>query len=187
MNGRAVDVRDPAAAIGAGMALVPESRKDEGLLLSQSVADNVTLLSLRGQSRAGVLDRAALNGLARSQVERLQVRTPSLDRAVVTLSGGNQQKVVLARWLSTGPTVLLLDEPTRGVDVGAKAEIYALVDTLARQGLAVLLASSELPEVLGISDRVLVMHAGRVVDELVGERRSEEVAIRAATGLAADT
>jgi len=187
VHGRPVDTRDPGSAIRAGVALVPESRKDQGLLLQQSVADNITLLSVRSSSRGGVLDRTALTTLARTQAERLRVRAPSLRQPVMTLSGGNQQKVVLARWLSTEPAVLLLDEPTRGVDVGAKAEIYALVDSLAQQGLAVLLASSELPEVLGISDRVLVMHAGRVVDELVGDRLREETAIRAATGLSADT
>jgi ribose transport system ATP-binding protein len=185
LNGQEIEVRDPAAAIRAGIALVPESRKEHGLFMLQSVADNITGLSLEERSRGGVLDRAALSRLAREHADKLGVRAASLAQTVVNLSGGNQQKVVLARWLTTRPTVLLLDEPTRGVDIGAKAEIYTLVDQLAAEGLAVLMASSELPEVLGISDRVLVMREGRVVEELTGERATEETAIRAATGVAA--
>ena len=154
-----------AAAVRAGLALAPEERKAQALLLDQSVARNVSLATLPRFARAGWLDRRREASDADRLTGELDVRPADTARAVRTLSGGNQQKVVLARWLLGSTKVLLLDEPTRGVDVGARAELYALVRRLAAQGLGVLLVSSEVPEVLGLSDRVLVLREGLVVHE----------------------
>jgi ribose transport system ATP-binding protein len=153
------------AAVRAGIGLCPEERKSQGLLLDQAVYRNITVSSLRRFSRAGLLDGRAERRDAREVTESLDVRPAGVDRLVRLLSGGNQQKVVLARWLLRGCRVLLLDEPTRGVDVGARTEIYALIRSLADSGVAVVVVSSEVEEVLGLSDRVLVVREGRVVHE----------------------
>ena len=152
-------------AVGAGVGLAPEERKSQGLLLDQSVARNITLASLSRFARTGFVRHAQEQTAAQQQAISLDVRPAGVRRAVRTLSGGNQQKVVLARWLLRGCRVLLLDEPTRGVDVGARSEIYALIRRLADDGVAVLVVSSEVPEVLGLADRVLVISEGRVVHE----------------------
>ena len=154
------------AAIRAGLGLVPEDRKAQGLVLDASVAENLGLVCLRGATRAGLVDRKRLRDLARDAVGDLSIRTPSLQALVRNLSGGNQQKVVMGKWLAADPAVLLLDEPTRGVDVGAKVEIYQLVNKLTAAGRGVVLVSSDLPEVLGMCDRILVMAQGRLVGEL---------------------
>lgn len=153
------------AAVKAGVGLAPEERKSQALLLGEPVYRNVSISSLRRFARAGFLSEDAERDAARTQTERLDVRPADVRRVMRTLSGGNQQKVVLARWLLRGCDVLLLDEPTRGVDVGARSEIYALVRDLAAAGVAVLMVSSEVPEVLGLADRVLVVREGRVVHE----------------------
>ncbi|HEX7189983.1 MAG TPA: ATP-binding cassette domain-containing protein, partial [Thermoanaerobaculia bacterium] len=154
VDGQRIDVRQPSDAIRAGIAFVTEDRKRFGLFLDQSVTTNLTLAALRS-----IRDETTV---AQRLVEELHIKTPSLSAEVATLSGGNQQKVVLAKWLLTKPAVLLLDEPTRGIDVGAKQEIYAEITRLAAEGMAIVLVSSELPEVLGLSDRVLVLHEGRI-------------------------
>jgi rhamnose transport system ATP-binding protein len=161
-DGRAVTIDCPAAAVAAGLAYVPEDRRQHGVVLNMSVAANASLASLPRVSRYGLLDRGAERGAARDHVTRLRIKTASIDSDVGTLSGGNQQKVALARWLSTSPAVLILDEPTQGVDVGSKAEIHELMQQLAERGLAIVMISSELPEILGMSDRVAVMHAGAI-------------------------
>jgi ABC-type sugar transport system ATPase subunit len=166
--------RDVAEAVARGVAYVSEDRKALGVVLSQSVADNIALPSLRRLSRRGVVGRRALSGLARDWMGRLGVKATSPEVAVDTLSGGNQQKVALARWLAVGPRVILLDEPTRGVDVGAKAEIHGLIRKLAAEGAAVMVISSELPEVLQVSDRIAVMAQGRVVGVVPAEGATEE-------------
>jgi ribose transport system ATP-binding protein len=163
--GRRLRRGDVGAAVKAGVGLAPEERKSQGLLLGESVTRNITLSSLRRFSRAGLLSRGAEQDAARAQVDALEVRPRDVAREVRTLSGGNQQKVVLARWLLRDCRVLLLDEPTRGVDVGARSEIYGLVRDLAERGVAVVVVSSEIPEVLGLADRVLVIADGRVVAE----------------------
>ncbi|MQS07521.1 sugar ABC transporter ATP-binding protein [Streptomyces alkaliphilus] len=155
----------PAAAMAAGIGLCPEERKSQALVLDDSVQRNITLADLRRFSRWGFPDRAAERRAAADQATGLDLRPPDVDRPVRTLSGGNQQKVVLARWLSRGCRVLLLDEPTRGVDVGARAEIYALIRDLAARGIAVVVVSSEIEEVIGLSDRVLVVSDGELVFE----------------------
>jgi rhamnose transport system ATP-binding protein len=163
LNGRAVVIDSPARASALGIAYVPEDRRRHGVVLEMSVAANATLAVLRDVARFGLIDAAKEHALAGSFVERLGVKTASLDAPVGSLSGGNQQKVALARWLAAGPKVLILDEPTQGVDVGAKSEIHRLMCELAGKGLAVLMISSELPEILGMSDRIAVMHGGTIV------------------------
>jgi ribose transport system ATP-binding protein len=165
VGGRRVRPGSVDAAVGAGVGLAPEERKSQGLLLAEPVYRNITLSAFGRFARGGVLDERAERGAAREQVAALDLRPPDVGRAARTLSGGNQQKALLARWLVHGCRVLLLDEPTRGVDVGARAELYALVRRLADAGTAVVVVSSEIPEVLGLADRVLVVADGRVVKE----------------------
>ena len=161
------------AAVAAGVGLAPEERKSQALLLGDSVATNISMASLTRFSRSGIIDRQAERTAAIDQVESLDVRPTGVDREMRTLSGGNQQKVVLARWLLRGCRVLLLDEPTRGVDVGARSEIYALVRKLADDGVAVVVVSSEIEEVLGLSDRVLVIGEGSVLHEAPADQLDE--------------
>ena len=161
-DGRPVAIASPADAVRAGIAYVPEDRRQHGVVLDMSIAENASLASLGRVSRRGLIDTAAERRSAQHYVDRFRIKTASIDADVGTLSGGNQQKVALARWLATKPAVLILDEPTQGVDVGAKAEIHALMQDLAAQGLAIVMISSELPEILGMSDRIAVMHAGGV-------------------------
>ncbi len=158
--GRRLSRHRPAESIAAGMGFLTEDRKQQGLVLHCSVTENISLTSLDSVSRAGVIDLEAETELARREVDRLRIRVASLDQELVNLSGGNQQKVVLARWLAARCRVLLFDEPTRGIDVGAKAEIYELIGELVEHGVAILLISSEMPELLGLADRVAVMHEG---------------------------
>ena len=165
VDGRRLRNGSVRAAVRAGVGLAPEERKSQGLLLDQSVARNVSLSSLARFSRFGFVQRRAEQAAAEELATSLEVRPTGVTRAARTLSGGNQQKVVLARWLLRGCRVLLLDEPTRGVDVGARSEIYALVRRLAADGVAVVVVSSEVEEVLGLADRVLVVSEGRVVHE----------------------
>jgi ribose transport system ATP-binding protein len=170
------------ASIGAGIALVPEDRRMQGLVVDFAIRDNISLPSLGRLNRAGFVDFAAERRLAESMREKLGVRTTDVMKPVGLLSGGNQQKVVLAKWLAKSPRLMILDEPTRGVDVGAKAEIYTLMDELAGQGVAVLMISSDLEEILGVSDRVLVMHDGRIAGELARSELSEQAVMHLATG-----
>jgi ribose transport system ATP-binding protein len=180
VDGRPVPIRSPQDAIAAGLALAPEDRKADGLLLEMSVAENISLACLESVTQFGLLRPARERRLVGQFVHRLAVKSPSLRQQVRNLSGGNQQKVVLLKWLATEPKVLLLDEPTRGIDINAKQEIYTLVDELARQGLGVVLVSSELPEVLAIADRILVLAEGRVTREFRRGEASEENVLCAA-------
>ncbi|WP_043620053.1 sugar ABC transporter ATP-binding protein [Nonomuraea candida] len=173
---------DTGRAIAAGLALVPEDRRQQGLVMELSVERNATLTRRWSLSRLGLLTGGRERAAAREWSERLRVKTARLTDPVSALSGGNQQKVVLAKWLSTGPRVLIVDEPTRGIDVGTKAEVHRLLSELAGQGVAVLMISSELPEVLGMADRVLVMHEGRLVADVPRAEAGEERVMLAATG-----
>ena len=173
VNGKRLKAGSVIAAVAAGIGLAPEERKSQGLLLDQSVANNVTLASLPAYSRFGFTDHRKEMKDSRATLERLDLRPADPRREVRTLSGGNQQKAVVARWLVRDTKVLLLDEPTRGVDVGARAELYRLIHELAATGVAVLLVSSEVPEVLGLSDRVLVMREGRVLTEAPASELTE--------------
>jgi len=174
IGGHRMTLRRPGDAIRAGMGLAPEDRKREGLILVRSVVENASLAILRRLSRFRFVRRQLERRVVGEFVRRLNIRTPSLDQEVGKLSGGNQQKVVLARWLAAKPKLLILDEPTRGIDVGAKAEIYRLIDELANEGIAIMLISSELPEILGLSDRIIVMQSGRITGELPGAGATEE-------------
>jgi len=162
VNGRSVRIQSPSEAIALGIGYVPEDRRQHGVVLEMSIAANASLANLAAVSRGGLIDRAAEDANAGRYVERFRIKTPSVDADVGSLSGGNQQKVALARWLSIRPAVLVLDEPTQGVDVGSKAEIHALMQDLAAEGMAVVMISSELPEILGMSDRIAVMHGGTI-------------------------
>jgi ribose transport system ATP-binding protein len=182
LHGEPYEPRHPRQAMRRGVFLVPEDRRLEGLILINSIRDNVSLASLELLQRFGLVRRGAERAVVRQKVDQLRIRTPSIDQTVGLLSGGNQQKVVLAKGLVRTPRLLLLDEPTRGVDVGAKAEIYAIMDELAGQGLGILMISSDLEEVLGMSDRVLVLHEGRLAGEVTRDRLSEERVMHLATG-----
>ena len=157
-----------------GIGLVPEDRKFQGLILIMAVYENISLPSLPFMFSNGIINFEKEYSLAESLVERLSIRTPSIFQAVNNLSGGNQQKVVLAKWLALKPKVLILDEPTRGIDVGSKAEIHHLIDELAKEGIGVILISSELPEILALSDRILVISKGRITKELKREEADQE-------------
>ena len=182
MNGLEVDLSTVQRAVDAGLAYVTEDRKSLGLLLDESIAVNTTLANLREVSRAGVLDNAREHQVAQDYRRRLATRCASVDQRVVHLSGGNQQKVVLAKWLFSQPRLLILDEPTRGIDVGAKFEIYSLIAGLAEQGCGILVISSEMPELLGLSDRLYVMNEGRLVAEFPAAGTTQEMIMGAIVG-----
>ena len=179
LDGEILSLRSPKQAVAAGLALVPEDRKAQGLVLSASGLENLILPNLTNLATFGFVSRRGAGDLFRSYAERLGLRLSAANTPVVTLSGGNQQKVVLGKWLATRPKVLILDEPTRGIDVGAKDEFHTLIRELAREGMAVLLISSEMPEVIALSDRVLTMHQGRLTGEFSGDTVREEDLIRA--------
>jgi ribose transport system ATP-binding protein len=182
LDGREVRIRSPRSAIRYGLGLVPEDRKQQGLILEMAVTPNISLAGLCDYGRFGLLDRRRELEVARHGQRELSIRATSLAQKTQTLSGGNQQKVVLARWLALRPRVLILDEPTRGVDVACKSEIYNLVSQLAGRGVAIWMISSEMEELLAMSDRVIAMHEGRIAGELVGERISEESIMMLAVG-----
>jgi ABC-type sugar transport system ATPase subunit len=182
VEGRKVSLDSPASAIREGIGFVTEDRKRFGLILEQTILDNMTLAGLKRISGAFFTNRTRETIAARGPMQSLRVKANSPMTVAGTLSGGNQQKVVLGKWLLTNPKVLFLDEPTRGIDVGAKQEIYAEINKLAKQGLAIVLVSSELPEVLGLSDRVMVLHEGRVTGEFVRKEATPEKVMAAATG-----
>ncbi len=179
---RQVKLNSPRDAIQMGMGFVPEDRKLQGLFMNMAVRENIVLSAMDKVARWGFVNFTKADQLAGEVVKRLDIRTPSLRQRVRNLSGGNQQKVIIARWLTLKPRVLILDEPTRGIDVGAKAEIHALMSQLAQDGVGVLMISSELPEVMGVSDRILVMHEGRVTGEFARGQATQDDIMRAATG-----
>jgi len=183
VKGQTVDIKSPAAAIRNGIGFVTEDRKRFGLLLEQSVLANMTLAGLRSLSGRFVTNVDAEAAAGEGAMKELRVKASSIMTIAGTLSGGNQQKVVLAKWLLTNPSILFLDEPTRGIDVGAKQEIYAQINKLAQSGLAIVLVSSELPEVLGLSDRIMVLHEGRVTGEFTRATATPEAVMACATGM----
>jgi len=178
VEGKPVQIKSVRDAMDIGIALVPEDRKEEGLVLIRSISYNITLAVLDELKKAGKNE----NELVDRYIQALSIKTPGNDQVVNNLSGGNQQKVVIAKWLAAGPKVLILDEPTRGVDVGARVEIYGIMSDLARQGVAVIMISSDLPEVINMSDRVLVMAQGRIAGELCGDEITQESVMEYATG-----
>ncbi|MDG2359348.1 MAG: sugar ABC transporter ATP-binding protein [Planctomycetaceae bacterium] len=183
VSGKTIQIKSPIDAIQAGLALVPEDRKLQGLVLEMAVRTNVGLAGLkRNQKKLGFLNSPQEGACTTEMISKLRIKTPNEQQVVQYLSGGNQQKVVLGKWLSLNPKVLLLDEPTRGIDVGAKQEIYRLMEELAEQGMAILFVSSEMEEILGMSDHTLVMHEGRITGKLSREEISEEAVMQLATG-----
>jgi len=184
LDGAPLAPRDPGAAIRQGIGLLTEDRKNQGLVLEMSVRENTTLANLAALTVGPFVRQGREREVAGGFVKSLKIRTPGVEQAARNLSGGNQQKVVLAKWLFTDCKVLIFDEPTRGIDVGAKVEIYRLMNDLVRQGVAVLMISSELPEVLGMCDRILVMHEGHLAGELSRENATQERVMALATGSA---
>ncbi|HEU4328178.1 MAG TPA: sugar ABC transporter ATP-binding protein [Roseiflexaceae bacterium] len=185
LDGRPVTIRSPEQAMALGIGYVPEDRKLHGLVLQMSIAQNISLPTLKRFARLGWLDRRGERQRAQEDAARLEVKLADVDQPAGQLSGGNQQKVVLAKWLGTSPRVLILDEPTRGIDVGTKAAVHRLMSQLAAEGMAILMISSELPEVLGMSDRVLVMREGRLTGELRRAEATQERIMAAATATVA--
>ena len=182
LDGVQVAVDSPQDAIRLGIGLLTEDRKNQGLILGMSVRENTTLANLRSLVQWLFVNRGKEKQITESYVKELQIKTPSIEQTAQNLSGGNQQKVVLAKWLFTESRVLIFDEPTRGIDVGAKVEIYKLMNELVRKGVCILMISSELPEVLGMCDRILVMHEGRIAGELAREDATQERIMQLATG-----
>ncbi len=180
LRGERIVNKSPIEGLGRGFALVPEDRKDQGLILSQSILQNMILSILKKASSFGFMNRKKETGACDEYIEKLKIRTPGRNLMVSALSGGNQQKVVLGKCLASKPEILLLDEPTRGVDIGAKAEIYKIINDLAGEGLSILVVSSEMTELLGISDHILVMHEGHLSGELTMEEASEEAIMKLA-------
>ncbi|MEK5444613.1 ATP-binding cassette domain-containing protein [Fredinandcohnia sp. FSL W7-1320] len=183
INGQKVSIKNPTDALAHGIALIPESRKTQGLVLSQSIKNNISIPILRDLTNfVRIINKKKENEIVEQSIQDLLIKTPSSSQLVKNLSGGNQQKVVLAKWLNTDCKVLIFDEPTRGIDIGAKEEIYKLMRKLADEGLSIIMISSELPEILGMSDRVLVMHKGKIKGELPGSEATSEKVMYYATG-----
>jgi ABC-type sugar transport system ATPase subunit len=182
IDGQPVQIHSPVDAVHAGIGFVPENRATQGLVLKLPVLENVVLPTLNDHARAGWLDQRGLRQAAQEYVDKLDIRTPHLQQKVEFLSGGNQQKVVVAKWLASNPKVLIMDEPTRGIDVGAKAEVHALMSRLAQAGMGIIMISSELPEILAMSDRILVMSEGRVAAILERAEATQEKIMAYASG-----
>jgi len=178
-----LDITTPHDANHAGIALAPEDRKLQGLVIEMTVRENLSLATLRRDAgRGGLINQSRETAISEEMIPRMSVKTPHAEQETRFLSGGNQQKIVLGKWLATKPRILLLDEPTRGIDVGAKREIYNLMESLADDGVAILFVSSEMEEVLGMADRAYVMHEGRITGELSREELTEEAVMQLATG-----
>jgi ribose transport system ATP-binding protein len=182
IDGQSVAIRSPRIAIKKGIGLVPEERRTQGIVGAMGVGENIVLAAPGKISRASVVLGGKVRTLAEKYVRDLRIRTPSLNQKIRNLSGGNQQKCVVGRWLATGSKILLLDEPTRGIDVGAKAELFAIMDRLASEGTAILMFSSEMEEILGMSDRILVMNRGQLVADLPRAEATQETILRYAAG-----
>jgi rhamnose transport system ATP-binding protein len=182
LAGNRVAIRHPAQATGMGIVYVPEERAAQGAVLALPIFQNLTLPQVARTARRGFLDLAREYALAATYAHRLDLRAASLSQPAGDLSGGNQQKVVIGKWLATGPKVIILDEPTKGIDIGSKAAVHAFMGELVATGLAVIMVSSDLPEVLGMADRVIVMREGRIAGEFLRDRMDAEALVRAATG-----
>jgi rhamnose transport system ATP-binding protein len=182
LRGKPVRISSPAKAIELGIAYVPEDRRQHGVVLEMPIAENISLAGLGKIARNSIIDRTAEHDLAQSYIGQLRIKTSGVDAETAALSGGNQQKVALARWLATNPAVLILDEPTQGVDIGSKSEIHQLMVDLAERGMAIIMISSELPEILGMSDRIAVMHAGTIRGTLTREEATPQKILALALG-----
>jgi ribose transport system ATP-binding protein len=182
IKGKNVLIKRPADAVRQGIGLIPEERKNQGLVLGLSVLDNISLAILDRFSKSGFIRSNALRGIVDDIVHKIDIKTPSNKQLVKNLSGGNQQKVVLAKWFSRDCDIYIFDEPTRGIDVGAKTEIYRLMEDLAKNGAGIIMISSELPEILNMSDRILVMYNGQLVKELTRSEANQETILSYAIG-----
>lgn len=187
LKGKEIEIRTPRDVIKQGMALLTEDRKLTGLYLVLSVLNNIIMANIKEYEKYGLLNNKEMRKAGLESKQLLQIKTPSLEQLVLNLSGGNQQKVLVARWLLTQPDILILDEPTRGIDVGAKAEIHRLMSGLAQEGKSIIMVSSEMPEILGMSDRILVMHEGKKSGELLRSEATQEKILHLATGESLDT
>lgn len=186
IEGKPARINSPVIAVEAGIGLVPEDRSLQGLVLRLPIQENIALPTLDAHATIGWVSRRSVRNIAQNYVDKLNIRTPHLRQKAMYLSGGNQQKVVLAKWLASNPKVLIMDEPTRGIDVGAKAEVHALMSQLAQSGIGIIMISSELPEILGMSDRILVMSEGRVAAVLDREEATQEIIMTYASGESAN-
>ncbi len=182
LDGKELIIKHPVDAINAGLAFVTEDRKDKGLIIDASIRENIALTNMESLSSKGIMSTSKETKLVTDLMSKLHVRAAGMGQEVKRLSGGNQQKVVIAKWIGINPKVLLLDEPTRGVDIGAKREIYSIMNELSENGVAIIMVSSELPEVLGVSDRIMVLHEGKVTQILKREEANQEKIMVAATG-----
>ena len=182
LNGKDLTIKHPRDAVEAGIGFITEDRKSKGLVIDASIRENIALTNLKTISSGGIISNSKENKMVIELIKRLHVRTTGGGQEVKSLSGGNQQKVVIAKWLGINPTILILDEPTRGVDVGAKKEIYSIMNELTESGVAIIMISSELPEVLGVSDRIMVMHEGKITAFLNRDEADQERIMTAATG-----
>jgi ribose transport system ATP-binding protein len=181
IDGKAVTINSPGAAVQFGLGLVPEDRKSQGILSEMSVIENITITNLKKLTRAGFIKKRKETRAANSLVERLKIRLSSIQQSINSLSGGNQQKVILARWLDSNARIIIFDEPTRGIDIAAKAQIHQLMNELLNQGVSIIMISSELPEILEMSDRIMVMREGKISGELKRDEATEEKIISLAT------
>lgn len=182
VGGKKVSIRKPTDAVRYGLAFITENRKEEGLILDFSVRENIGLPNLKSFAPSGLVKTEDEKKFAEMMIKRLHVKTASTETIIGNLSGGNQQKVVIAKWIGTSPKVLIMDEPTRGIDVGAKREIYELMNELTERGIAIIMVSSELPEIVGMSDRILVVHEGKIGGELKKQEATQEKIMSLATG-----
>jgi ABC-type sugar transport system ATPase subunit len=182
LRGERFQPRNPSQAVAQGIGFAPEDRKKEGLILLLSVKENIGITHLEELSSCGFLKKKKFEDLVEFYIRELSIRTPFKEQVMSNLSGGNQQKTVLAKWLATNPQILILDEPTCGIDVGAKQEIYRLINTLADSGISIIVVSSEMPEVIGLCDRIIVMHEGRITGEFSRSEVSQERIMHAASG-----
>ncbi|MBC7189409.1 sugar ABC transporter ATP-binding protein, partial [Candidatus Aerophobetes bacterium] len=178
-----VNIVSPRDAVALGIGFIPEERRMQGLILKMCVRENVSISKLDRISKLGVIDKEIEKREVLSYIEKLNIKTPTMEQEVVNLSGGNQQKVILARWLTLNPKILIMDEPTRGIDVGTKAEIHSLIRQLANQGTGIILISSELPEILNLSDRIIVVCKGSISAELSREEATQEKIMMYAAGV----
>ena len=183
IHGKTVQIHSPKDAIKDGIALIPEDRKKHGALLEMTIRDNISFIAVKSISKAGFVDRNADKNMAEKYIKELSIKTPSMEQLTRNLSGGNQQKVVLAKSLASNSDIIIFDEPTRGIDVGAKKEIYVLMNELAKKGMAIIMISSEMQELLGMSDRIIVMHEGEMMGELRKEDATQEKILELASGI----
>lgn len=182
LNGKTLDIKRPQDAINNGIGMITEDRRGSGILGCLSIADNVSIASLNQYLEAGIkLNKKKIEELVQDNVSKLSIKTPSSKTLIQSLSGGNQQKVIISRWLANNPDVLIMDEPTRGIDVGAKYEIYQIMINLAKQGKGIIMISSEMPELLGVSNRVMVMCNGKITGEVSGNEMTQENVMHYAT------